>query len=96
MCNHYRSVWRLLGKDGFDVVLHGTENEIAESRALIGGMGYTRHDSSVVLKSGHHYGIVVSNHSMFDHGRQPLIHALGRRQVRFMYALGKAKHNFSS
>lgn len=96
MYNHYRSVWHLLGPDGFDVVLHGTDSEIAESRALIGEMGYTCHNSGVVLRSGHHYDIVVSNHSMFDHGSQPLIHALGRRQVRFMYALGKARHNFSS
>ena len=96
MYHHYKSVWRLLGLDGFDVVLHGTESDIAESRALIGGMGYTCHDCGVILRSGHYYDIVVSNHSMFDHGNRPLIHALGRRQVRFMYALGKAKHNFSS
>lgn len=96
MCNHYQSVWRILGQDGFDVVLHGTASEMAESRAFIGRMGYTCHNSGYVLKSGHYYDIVVSNHSMFDHGRQPLIHALGRYQVRFMYALGKAKHNFSS
>lgn len=96
MCNHYQSVWRILGQDGFDVVLHGTASEMAESRAFIGWMGYTCHNSGYVLKSGHYYDIVVSNHSMFDHGRQPLIHALGRYQVRFMYALGKAKHNFSS
>jgi CDP-glycerol glycerophosphotransferase (TagB/SpsB family) len=89
-------VWSLLGQNEFDVVLHGTDSEITESRALIGGMGYTCHNSSVVLQSGHHYDIVVSNHSMYAYRGQPLIHALGRRQVRFMYALGKAKHNFSS
>ncbi|WP_320152352.1 CDP-glycerol glycerophosphotransferase family protein [uncultured Tolumonas sp.] len=96
MYHHYKSVWRLLGPDGFDVVLHGTESAMAESRALIGGMGYSCHDSAVILSAGHYYDVVVSNHSLFTYGERPLIQALGRRQVRFMYALGKAKHNFSA
>lgn len=96
MYNHYQSVWRLLGQEEFDVILHGTESEILESRCLIVNMGYTCYDSRSILNAGYHYDIVVSNHSMFDHGSRPLIHALGLRQVRFMYALGKAKHNFSS
>ncbi|WP_368161668.1 CDP-glycerol glycerophosphotransferase family protein [Aeromonas sp. R5-3] len=95
MCNHYKSVWRLLGRDEFDTVLHGTVSEIAESRSLIESMGYTCYESKTIIDNSHKYDIVVSNHSMFDYGDKPLIHAIGDRQVRFMYALGKEKHNFS-
>jgi hypothetical protein len=96
MLNHYQAVWELLGADGFDVVLHGSPQERAKSRELIGGLGYHCHDSEQVLDAAHRYDIVVSNHSMYTHRSQPLTKALGHRQVRFMYALGKAKHNFAS
>ncbi|BAV78134.1 hypothetical protein PCAU_5925 [Pseudomonas chlororaphis subsp. aurantiaca] len=96
MLNHYQAVWSLLGADAFDVVLHGTHEERAQSRELIGGLGYSCHGSLDVIKANHRYDVVVSNHSMYDHGSQPMIKALGHRQVRFMYALGKYKHNFSS
>lgn len=96
IANHYQAVWKLLGADNFDVVLHGSREEQEESQALISGLGYTCHDSLKVIESGHRYDVVVSNLSMFSYGSQPIIHVLGHRQVRFMYALGKAKHNFSS
>ncbi|MGE7958084.1 CDP-glycerol glycerophosphotransferase family protein [Pseudomonas sp. NPDC089530] len=95
MVNHYQAVWSLLGADAFDVVLHGSREERTQSRELIEGLGYRCHGSLDAINSGHRYEVVVSNHSMFDYGSQPIIKVLGNRQVRFMYALGKAKHNFS-
>ncbi|AJO81376.1 CDP-glycerol--poly(glycerophosphate) glycerophosphotransferase [Pseudomonas sp. MRSN 12121] len=95
MVNHYQAVWSLLGADAFEVVLHGSREERTQSRTLIEGLGYRCHGSLDAINSGHRYEVVVSNHSMFDHGTQPIIKALGHRQVRFMYALGKARHNFS-
>jgi hypothetical protein len=94
--NHYQAVWRLLGSEAFDIVLHGTDSERANTRALANAAGYRCFDSETVIESGYRYDIVVSNLSMYHHMDQPIIHVLGHRRVRFMYALGKAKHNFSS
>lgn len=96
MFNHYQSVWRLLGAEAFDIVLHGTVQERVDSLLLAREAGYRCFDSERVIGAGHRYDIVVSNHSMYEHLDQPIIHVLGHRRVRFMYALGKAKHNFSS
>jgi hypothetical protein len=94
--NHYQAIWRLLGEDSFDIVIHGTDEERAQSRALAKSLGYRWFESFSILNSGHRYDIVVSTLSMYDHGDKPLIKALGNIQVRFMYALGAAKHNFAS
>lgn len=94
--HHYQPVWRLLGDDSFDLVLYGTDLERAQSRALADAAGYRYFESFNIINAGHRYDVLVSNLSMFDHGDQPLNKALGNIQVRFMYALGKAKHNFSS
>ena len=96
MFNHYQPIWRLLGEDSFDIVIHGTHEERAKSRALADALGYRWFESVSILNIGHRYDIVVSNVSMYDHGDQPLIKALGNIQVRFMYALGAAKHNFAA
>ncbi len=96
MVNHYQSVWHLLGADEFDVLLHGSPAEIHENKALIEGLGYRCYTTYFIIAQGYQYDIVVSNHSMFPYAGRPLIHVLGKRRVRFMYALGKARHNFSS
>lgn len=93
--NHYQPVWRLLGADAFDIILHGTDHERLETLTLATEAGYRCVESETVIEAGHTYDIVVSNLSMFDHLDQPIIHVLGHRRVRFMYALGKAKHNFA-
>lgn len=95
MFNHYQPVWRLLGDEAFDIVLHGTDHERHDSRVLAEQAGYRCFDSEAVIEAGQCYDIVVSNHSMYHHLDQPIIHVLGHRRVRFMYALGKARHNFS-
>lgn len=94
--HHYQAVWRLLGDDSFDLVLCGSDMERAQSRALADAAGYRCFESFNIINAGHRYDVVVSNLSMFAHDDQPLIKALGNIQVRFMYALGKAKHNFSN
>ena len=97
MFNHYQAVWRILGADGFDIVLYGSDKDRAESRALAAQLGYRCHDSSAVLQAGYQYDILVSNHNMFRHEKKHLLNSLlGHLQVRFMYALGKARHNFSA
>lgn len=96
MINHYQSVWRLLGPCGFDVLLHGSDDEIIESKIMIEELGYRCYTTRYILEQGYQYDVVVSNHSMFDYAGKPIIHLLGGRRVRFMYALGKARHNFSS
>lgn len=93
--NHYISTWRLLGSDAFDIVLHGSDQERLETLTLATEAGYRCIESETVINTGHRYDIVVANHSMFDHFDQPILHVLGHRRVRFMYALGKARHNFA-
>ncbi|MGN5151335.1 CDP-glycerol glycerophosphotransferase family protein [Aeromonas enteropelogenes] len=95
MVNHYKSVWTLLGKECVDILLWGAEEEIIESRKIIEGLGYSCYTTEEIISSGYQYEVIISNHSMVYHEGKPLIHVLGKRRVRFMYALGKAKHNLS-
>lgn len=95
MFNHYQAVWRLLGADKFDIVLHGNDKDRAESRLLAGQLGYCCHDFTAVIEAGYQYDAMVSNHNMIRYEKKLLNQLLARRQVRFMYALGKARHNFS-
>lgn len=95
MFNHYQAVWRLLGAANFDIVLHGNDKDRAESRVLARKLGYRCHDFTAVIEAGYQYDVLVSNHNMIRFEQQLLNGLLARRQVRFMYALGKARHNFS-
>ncbi|HEY4319062.1 MAG TPA: CDP-glycerol glycerophosphotransferase family protein [Herbaspirillum sp.] len=95
MFNHYQPVWRLLGADGFDIVLHGNDKDRAESRSLADRLGYRCHDFTAVIQAGYQYDVLVSNHNMIRFEKRLLNQLLAHRQVRFMYALGKGRHNFS-
>lgn len=95
LCNHYKSLWKLIGPDNFDVILHGSSDERNETKALAESLGYSCYNSGKVIEDRYQYDVVISNLSMFDYRSMPLTHVLGKRSVRFMYALGKAKHNFS-
>ncbi|MEO3678965.1 CDP-glycerol glycerophosphotransferase family protein [Rheinheimera sp. FR7-31] len=96
MCHHYQPLWLLLGVDGFDVILHGSDEDKEEIRKALATHGYRSYDSLDIIHSGYRYPVVVSHISMHGYNKKPIIHALGIRRVRFMYALGKAKHNFAS
>lgn len=95
LCNHYKSLWRLLGGNNFDVILHGSNDEKNETKAIVESLGYRCYSSEHPIEDGHMYDILISNLSMHVYQRRPITHVLGKRNVRFMYALGKARHNFA-
>lgn len=95
LCNHYKALWRLMGRDNFDVILHGPAAERNETKTSVEALGYRCYNSEIVIADGYQYEVVISNLSMHVYKSQPISHALGKRRVRFMYALGKAKHNFA-
>lgn len=96
MFNHYRPVWEKLGRNNVDLVLYGDVNSRQTSRKMAMAEHYKVVDYEVVRDSEEKYPVLVSNHSMYIYQGKSLNFALGEKQVRFMYALGKAKHNFSS
>ncbi len=96
MFNHYRPVWKELGRNNFDLVLYGDQLSRQLSREMAISEGYNVIDHEQVRDSAKKYPVFVSNHSMFEYKKKPINFWLGEKQVRFMYALGKAKHNFSS
>ncbi len=95
--HHYRNVWDFLGKGTFDIILNGSledRNVCADKASIYDIDCYHLED---LLRNKIKYQTVVSNHSMYrTYSGSSLIKALGNRQIRFMYALGKYKHNFSS
>uniref|UniRef100_UPI004048548F CDP-glycerol glycerophosphotransferase family protein n=1 Tax=Shewanella baltica TaxID=62322 RepID=UPI004048548F len=95
LCNHYKSLWRLMGGNHFDVILHGPNAEKNETKAIVESLGYRCFCSEKIIEDGYQYEVVISNLSMHVHQSRPISHVLGKRSVRFMYALGKAKHNFA-
>jgi len=95
LCNHYKNLWRLMGANNFDVILHGSHAEKNDTKAIVESLGYRCYYSEKVIEAGYQYEVVISNLSMHFYQSRPISHVLGKRSVRFMYALGKAKHNFS-
>jgi hypothetical protein len=96
MFNHYRPVWEKLGRNNVDLVLYGDAKNRLISRKMAVAGNYKVVDYEVVRDSEKKYPVFVSNHSMYRYKGKSLNSFLGEKQVRFMYALGKAKHNFSS
>ena len=96
MFNHYRPVWEKLGQNNVDLVLYGDAKNRLISRKMAVAGNYKVVDYEVVRDSEKKYPVFVSNHSMYRYKGKSLNSFLGEKQVRFMYALGKAKHNFSS
>ncbi len=94
MFNHYQSVWKFLGDDSFDIILHGDECVKECCRLKSKEYGVKCFDSDYLLSEGVKYNILISNHSCYSFNGKSLIKQLGVIQVRFMYALGKHKHNF--
>jgi hypothetical protein len=96
MFNHYRPVWEKLGRDNFDLVLYGDVNSRETSRSMASSEGYSVIDYESICDNAKKYPIFVSNHSIYKYKGKSLNLSLGEKQVRFMYALGKGKHNFSN
>lgn len=96
MFNHYAPVWDKLTREEFIIVVHGTEFE--RERTIETCEEYQVHYIMLedVLLGGHRFPFLVSNHAMHLHNGRPLIESIAEKNIRFMYALGKARHNFSA
>ncbi len=95
MINHYRPVWSKLDRDEFIVVILGTEKERELSICSCKQEGVHHTQLEDVLQSRHKFPFLVSNHIIQLHNGLPLIDVIGHKNIRFMYALGKGKHNTS-
>lgn len=96
LTNHYKALWRCMRIDEFDVILHGSNSEKCETQVCVSAMGYHCVDSQDVIADGYQYEVLISNLSMHSHKSKPITKVLGRINIRFMYALGKARHNFAA
>jgi hypothetical protein len=95
LCVHYHPIWLLMDTNEFEVVLYGTPYERSKTLQLTNQLGITTIHAEDIIRSGYQYDVLISNLSMYTIGDKPLIHHLGKFNIRQMYALGKAKHNFA-
>ena len=95
MFHHYSSVWDKLNQSEFLVVIDGSAFE--RKRIVDACQNYNVNYVIVedVLNSEYQFPYLVSNHAMHKVNDVPLIKMIGEINIRFMYALGKANHNFS-
>lgn len=94
--NHYRNVIRELGPRA-EVVILATVREPAQLEARLTRDGVQWKRQEAVFAEGWRYRYLVTNHMLSGGGWQPYLpERLGHFNVRFMYALGKAGHNFSA
>lgn len=95
MFNHYSPVWDKLQRNEFLVIVHGTKFE--RERTIESCHQYKVNYILLedVLAAGHRFPCLISNHAMHGSPQQPLIKSIGIYNIRFMYALGKGRHNFS-
>jgi hypothetical protein len=93
--NHFGTVWEKLGKDRFDIVAVGTADERKETEQLAQQQGYRVIVADELLSRGQRYRHLVSNHYVGNYGNGFIINALGERNIRFMYALGKAQWTYA-
>lgn len=96
MFNHYQPVWKLLAENAFTIVLYGDEAMMQRCQSWADERGYFCVNYLDVIAMNFRFEVFVSNHAMMEYQGKLLNLVLGKKQVRFMYALGKAKHNYSS
>lgn len=92
LINHYRDVWAKLEPGSFEVVITGNEEDRRETRRIAEALGVRCVNAEERLAAGDQYRCLVSNHPV-DPSGTPLIKRLAEKNVRFMYALGKAGWN---
>ncbi len=92
---HFGPVWEKLGLDAFQIVVAGSpfENRRIIELATNNSVSYVLVND--VISSGYRYPVMVSNHLVTEYAGKPLVTIIGIRQIRFMYALGKGRHNFA-
>lgn len=97
--NHYRNVLRRLDRGRTELVLLPSIGKARQALVkLLDAEGFSHVELEQAQRNGWRYRYLVSNHVLLGGGglTEPyLIERLGEINVRFMYALGKAKHNFS-
>ncbi|NQZ53518.1 MAG: CDP-glycerol glycerophosphotransferase family protein [Piscirickettsiaceae bacterium] len=95
MFNHYSPVWDKLERNEFLVIVHGSQFE--RERTIEACQEYRVNYVIIedVLAEQHRFPYLISNHAMHAFQGVPLIKVLGECNIRFMYALGKGRHNFS-
>ena len=95
MFNHYGAVWKLMPSDAFEIVVTGSGEERERIHRLAAERGYQSVDAGQCIQGGERYRHLVSNHCLENINGTPLAKVLGEYNIRFMYALGKARHNFA-
>jgi len=88
--HHYGPVLKKLPSNSFDIITHGSDSEKNKVRKIAIENKYNTIDAEMIVISGEKYQAIISNHFMF-----PFIKKLSKHHIRFMYALGKANHNFA-
>lgn len=95
MFHHYRNVLERLGRDAFELVLLFGPGE-RELTATLDALGYRYVFVEELLRTGTVYRHLVSEHRFAGRGPVSLQKIIGVINVRFMYALGKSRWNFSA
>lgn len=96
--NHYKNVLAQLSEGSFELII--TPSVGASRKRLVDVLnaeGYPHVELGEILKSRKKYRVLVTNHPISGGGMyRYLPEKLGQINVRFMYAIGKARHNFSA
>jgi len=95
MFHHYGPVWEQLERGEFELVAAGPADDRARTCERAARAGYQCVDADELLDGGERYRHLVSNHPLEMSRGKRLVELLGVTQIRFMYALGKARHNFA-
>jgi len=95
MFHHYAPVWEQLNQNEFMIVVEGSKFE--RERIVETCHSYNVNYVSVddVLNKEYQFPYLISNHVVRMVEDKPVIKLIGKINIRFMYALGKARHNFS-
>lgn len=89
LVNHYAPVWNLLPKDSFEIVLYGDIDEDCLKTLLPPEVSIRK--ASDIIDANIKYRYLISNHPV----NIELFKNLAEINIRFMYAGGKSKWNFS-
>lgn len=96
MFHHYGAVWKQMSPDEFEIVVAGGTEERSRIHAAAAEQGYHSVDVDSIINNGERYRHLVSNHCLENINGTPLVQIIGECNIRFMYALGKARHNFAA
>jgi CDP-glycerol glycerophosphotransferase (TagB/SpsB family) len=89
--HHFDPVLEKLPRESFDILIFGSILERKKIKKMAISRGYKLVDVESIEISDQKYQAIVSNHFLI-----PVIKNLSHFHIRFMYALGKENHNFSS